>query len=157
MERAERLDHVTASRVKAPKRRPPSSIFLKDNVSLPVYLLPKATIYGYVPVCLSLLKFSMGIGGAQKEYRYRLFCLVTMRIMNRSAVRHYTIDALLTTSGAGVRLAEGWKIYKCEEGASLRANKERTVVFANNRLLAIFCVVIQIVKLYCTGNSQFYS
>ncbi len=33
VERAEKLDHVTALRVKAPKRRPPSSIFLKDNVS----------------------------------------------------------------------------------------------------------------------------
>ena len=36
MERAERLDHVTASRVKAPKRRPPSAIFLKDNVSIQI-------------------------------------------------------------------------------------------------------------------------
>ncbi len=34
VERAEKLDHVTALRVKAPKRRPPSSIFLKDNVSI---------------------------------------------------------------------------------------------------------------------------
>jgi hypothetical protein len=39
VERAEKLDHVTALRVKAPKRRPPSSIFLKDNVSIaPPYL-----------------------------------------------------------------------------------------------------------------------
>ncbi len=32
VERVEKLDHVTANRVKAPKRRPPSSIFLKDSV-----------------------------------------------------------------------------------------------------------------------------
>lgn len=30
--RSERLSHMTASRVKAPKRRPPSSVFLKENI-----------------------------------------------------------------------------------------------------------------------------
>jgi hypothetical protein len=49
VERVEKLDHVTANRVKAPKRRPPSSIFLKDSVRNRRFFLPHK--YSLIKIC----------------------------------------------------------------------------------------------------------